>query len=61
MGDFLTALGLMLVFEGIVYGAFPHFARQIGQFLLTASDDVLRLAGITSAILGVGLVWFVRS
>ncbi|MEN0000809.1 MAG: DUF2065 domain-containing protein [Pseudomonadota bacterium] len=60
MGDFVTALGIMLVFEGIVYGAFPHFARQIGHFLLNAPDDVLRIGGLASAALGVGLVWFVR-
>ncbi|MEO0544080.1 MAG: DUF2065 domain-containing protein [Pseudomonadota bacterium] len=61
MGDFLTAFGLMLVFEGIVYGAFPQLARQIGHFLLTASDDVLRIGGICSAIFGVGVIWLVRS
>ncbi|MEL6435214.1 MAG: DUF2065 domain-containing protein [Pseudomonadota bacterium] len=60
MSDFVTALGIMLVFEGIIYGAFPHLARQIGQFLLTAPDDVLRIGGLASAILGVGLVWLVR-
>ena len=50
----------MLVFEGIIYGAFPHFARQIGQFLLTADDDVLRIGGLAGAAVGVGLVWIVR-
>ena len=61
MTDFLTALGLLLVFEGAIYGAFPHVARQIGQLLLTASDDLLRTAGLCSALLGILIVWLVRA
>lgn len=60
MYDLITALGLMLVLEGIVYGAFPSIARQIGEFLRTAPDDVLRISGIGSALLGLGIVWLVR-
>ncbi|MEO1747584.1 MAG: DUF2065 domain-containing protein, partial [Pseudomonadota bacterium] len=61
MSDFLTALGLLLIFEGAIYGAFPHVARQIGQFLLTASDDFLRTAGLLSALVGIIIVWLVRA
>lgn len=61
MSDLITALGLVLVIEGIAYGAFPFLGRRIGQFLLTASDDLLRMAGLLSAAIGLGIVWFARS
>lgn len=61
MADLVTALGLVLVIEGIIYGAFPGLARRIGEFLRTAPDDVLRMAGLASAAVGVGVVWFARS
>lgn len=61
MADLVTALGLVLVIEGIVYGAFPFLGRQIGEFLRTASDDLLRMAGLVSAAIGLAIVWFARS
>lgn len=61
MADLVTALGLVLVIEGIVYGAFPQLGRQIGEFLRTAPDDLLRIAGLVSAAIGVGIVWLARS
>ena len=61
MSDLVTALGLLLIIEGIAYGAFPSFGRRIGEFLRTASDDLLRIAGLVSAAVGLGIVWFARS
>ncbi|WP_306117757.1 MULTISPECIES: DUF2065 domain-containing protein [unclassified Roseitalea] len=61
MADLVTALGLVLVIEGIVYGAFPHLGRRIGEFLRTAPDDMLRIAGLASAAIGLGVVWFARA
>ena len=61
MTDLVTALGLVLVIEGIVYGAFPHMGRRIGEFLRTAPDDLLRMAGLASAAVGLAIVWFSRS
>ena len=60
MADLVTALGLLLVIEGIVYGAFPALGRRVGEFLRTAPDDVLRMAGLLSAAIGLGVVWFAR-
>ena len=61
MADLVTALGLVLVIEGIVYGAFPQLGRRVGEFLRTASDDLLRMAGLVSAGVGLGVVWLARS
>ena len=61
MADLVTALGLVLVIEGIIYGAFPALGRRIGEFLRAAPEDMLRMAGLASAAIGLGIVWFGRS
>ena len=58
---FLTALGLMLVIEGFLYGGIPSFAKRMAAMLLETPDEVLRLAGLGSAFAGVALIWLARS
>jgi uncharacterized protein YjeT (DUF2065 family) len=60
MSDFLVALGLVFVIEGIVFAAFPDAAKRAVTAMLETSDTVLRLVGLASAILGLLLVWLVR-
>lgn len=60
MRDFLTAIGLVLVFEGIVYGGFPGLARKLAAEMLLLPEGVLRVAGLVAAAVGVGIVWLVR-
>lgn len=60
MSDFVAALGLMLVFEGVLYGGFPTAARRLAAQMSLLPDSALRTAGIIAMIAGVGLVWLVR-
>ncbi|MCB1383599.1 MAG: DUF2065 domain-containing protein [Notoacmeibacter sp.] len=60
MNDFLAALGLMLVFEGILYGAFPGVVRRMAEEMRAMPDSFMRVAGIGAAALGVLVVWLVR-
>jgi len=57
---FLTALGLMLVIEGFFYGGIPSFAKRMAALLLETPDEVLRKAGLASAVLGLALIWLAR-
>lgn len=60
MTDFLAALGLAIVIEGLVYAAFPE---QMKQWLaLFHAMPVTRIRGIAlaSAAFGLALVWLVR-
>jgi uncharacterized protein YjeT (DUF2065 family) len=58
--DFLTAIGLVLVVEGIVYGGFPGLAKRLATEVLSVPENALRIAGLVAVAIGVGIVWLVR-
>ena len=61
MQDFLTALGLVLVIEGVLYAAAPDAMRRMAARASLLSSDALRVGGMAALALGVGLVWLLRS
>ena len=61
MIDFLAALGLVFVIEGLVFAAFPAHAKRAMQSVVETPEMTLRVVGIGSAVIGVILVWVVRS
>jgi uncharacterized protein YjeT (DUF2065 family) len=58
--DFLAAIGLVLVVEGLVYGGFPGLAKKLAGEVLSMPESALRIAGLVAIAVGVGLVWLVR-
>jgi len=60
MSDFLVALGLVFVIEGVAFAAFPGMAKSAMASVLETPDGPLRVIGIVSAVLGVLVVWLVR-
>jgi len=60
MPDFLAAIGLVFVIEGLVFAAFPAQAKRAMQSVLETPEASLRLIGIGSAVIGVVVVWLVR-
>ncbi len=60
MRDFLTALALVLVIEGVIYAAFPAAMKRLVETVLTRSEDTLRKGGIAAAVVGIVCVWFLR-
>jgi uncharacterized protein YjeT (DUF2065 family) len=60
MGDFLAALGLVFVIEGLIFAAFPGHAKRALVAVLETPDQSLRVIGIGSALLGIVLVALVR-
>ena len=60
MTDFLAALGLVFVIEGLIFAAFPEAAKRAMKSVLETPDVSLRLIGIGSAIVGLVMVWLVR-
>ncbi|MER9949092.1 DUF2065 domain-containing protein [Mesorhizobium sp. M0047] len=60
MQDFLAAIGLVLVIEGLVYGGFPGLAKRLATEVLSLPENALRIAGLAAIAIGVGIVWLVR-
>ena len=60
MIELATAFGLVLVIEGLLYASAPGSLKQLMLQLQAVPDDVLRMAGVAAAAIGVGLVWLVR-
>jgi uncharacterized protein YjeT (DUF2065 family) len=60
MADFLAAVGLVFVIEGLVFAAFPAQAKRAMTSVLETPDATLRAIGIGSAVIGLIVVWLVR-
>jgi uncharacterized protein len=60
MKDFIVAVGLVFVIEGIVFAAFPEAAKRAVVAITETPEPVLRIVGIGSAIGGLVVVWFMR-
>ena len=60
MSDFLAALGLVLVFEGLVYGGFPNLAKRLAADVIEMPENWLRGVGLAVIAAGVAVVWLAR-
>lgn len=60
MDDFLVAIGLVFVIEGLIFAAFPLSGKKAVAAVLETPDTTLRVVGIVSAIFGLALVWLMR-
>lgn len=60
MSDLVVAIGMVLVIEGLLYGAFPGLARRVAVQVLQVPEGSLRVAGLAAAFAGLGLVWLIR-
>ena len=60
MSEFIVALGLGLVIEGLVFAGFPHAAKRLAASAIESPEASLRIAGIASAVIGLVLIWLVR-
>lgn len=60
MSDFLAALALLFVLEGLLFAAFPNAARRAMLEASQTPDGVVRKIGVGCAILGIVLLYVVR-
>jgi uncharacterized protein YjeT (DUF2065 family) len=56
----VTALGLVLVIEGLLLALIPEALKRIVAEILTQPARTLRLGGLVSAAIGLAVVWLVR-
>jgi uncharacterized protein YjeT (DUF2065 family) len=60
MTEFLVAIGLVFVIEGLLFAAFPSAAKRLAATAIESPETSLRIAGIISAVIGLVLIWVVR-
>ncbi|CAN7298067.1 DUF2065 domain-containing protein [Boseaceae bacterium BT-24-1] len=60
MTDFLAALGLVFAIEGLLFASIPEIAKEALRSASETPAERMRLIGIVSAVVGVGLVWLAR-
>jgi uncharacterized protein YjeT (DUF2065 family) len=58
--DFLAALGLAIVIEGIVYAAFPEQMKKALATIQSLPASTIRAAALACAGAGLVLLWFIR-
>ncbi|MSP82005.1 MAG: DUF2065 domain-containing protein [Alphaproteobacteria bacterium] len=61
MSDFLTAIGLVLVIEGVVYALLPDQAKQALALMMKQPAQTLRIGGLVAVAAGFVIVWAVRN
>jgi uncharacterized protein YjeT (DUF2065 family) len=58
--EILSALGLVLAVEGVIYALFPAAMQRMMTIAVAQSPSALRTVGLLLAIFGVGLLWVLR-
>lgn len=61
MSELITALGLVLVIEGLVYAFLPGQLKSMMALMQHIPPESLRMGGAAALAVGVGLVWVGRS
>lgn len=60
MIEFLSALALAVVIEGLVYAAFPEQMKKVLASFLATPASTIRAAALACAGAGLVLLWFIR-
>ncbi len=60
MNDFVVALGLVLVIEGMIYALFPNGVRRMADEIPKIPDSTLRVFGLAAICIGFFVVWMMR-
>ena len=60
MSDLVTALGLVLIIEGLVYAAAPARFKAMMARLEEIPDETLRMGGLIAVAVGFAIVWLAR-
>ncbi len=61
MQDLLTAIGLVLMIEGLVYALAPSLVEQLLEALRLMPEETRRMVGLAALALGLSLVWLAKA
>ena len=60
MSEFIVAVGLVLVIEGLLFAGFPAAMKRLAASAIGSPEAALRYTGLASAAIGLTLIWLVR-
>ena len=60
MVDFLSAIGLILILEGLLLFSSPKRLKKILQIITIYPENKIRIIGGVSVLLGIVLLWIIR-
>ena len=56
----ITAFGLFLIIEGLLYALFPNIMKSMIGKMLNSSNETLKWTGIISAVIGLIIIWLAK-
>ena len=61
MKELISAFGLFLFIEGIIYALFPSKMKNMLKKLEIIKESQLRTGGLIFAIIGFFIIWYVKN
>jgi hypothetical protein len=60
MFDFLSAIGLIFILEGLLLFSSPKRLKKILQIITIYPENKIRMIGGVSVLIGIVLLWIIR-
>jgi uncharacterized protein YjeT (DUF2065 family) len=60
MKEFVVAIGLLFVIEGLLYSIFPEQMKGMMEKMKSIPDSNLRTGGLFFALIGFIIVWSIK-
>ena len=60
MRELIIAFGLFLFIEGVLYALFPSKMKNMLKKLDLVADRQLRIVGLSFAIIGFVIIWYLK-
>ena len=61
MKELIIAFGLLLFIEGILYALFPSKMKNMLKSIEKFEPTQLRIGGLIFALIGFGIIWYVKN
>ena len=61
MKELIIAFGLFLFIEGVLYALFPSKMKNMLKKLDLVSDMQLRIGGLSFALIGFVIIWYLKA